>query len=97
MTPDSWLERRPERRIWPVFFQSSNFGLVDFHMDADEPYLVFQLIDIHGRSVWGPFDLRASELVNGVTSWPARVHPDERRRQENADAGRGYYEVPAGN
>jgi len=92
MTPDSWLERRPERRIWPAFFQSSNFGLVDFHMDADEPYLVFQLIDIHGRSVWGRFELRASELVNGVTSWPAKVHPVSRQRQENADAGRGYYE-----
>jgi alkaline phosphatase D len=95
MTPDSWLERRPERRIWPVFFQSSNFGLVDFHMAGDDPYLVFQLIDIHGRSVWGRFELRASELVNGVVSWPAKVHPDERKRQENLDAGKGYYEVAA--
>lgn len=97
MTPDSWLERRPERRIWPAFFQSSNFGLVDFHMDEEDPRLVFQLIDIHGRSVWGRFELRASELVNGVASWPGKVHPDELRRQENADAGRGYYENPAGN
>jgi alkaline phosphatase D len=93
-TPDSWLERRPERRIWPAFFQSSNFGLVDFHMQGDDPHLVFQLIDIQGRSVWGRFELRASELVNGVTSWPNKVSDISRQRQENLDAGKGYYEIP---
>jgi alkaline phosphatase D len=93
MTPDSWLERRPERRIWPAFFQSSNFGLVDFHMDDEDPRLVFQLIDIHGRSAWGRFELRASELVNGVTSWPAKVHPVSKQRQENLEEGKGYYEA----
>lgn len=97
MTPDSWLERRPERRIWPAFFQSSNFGLVDFHMGDADPYLVFQLIDIHGRSVWGRFELKASELVNGVTSWPAKVHPVSKQRQQHLDAGKGYYEIPVDN
>jgi alkaline phosphatase D len=94
MTPDSWLERRPERRIWPAFFQSSNFGLVEFFMDEDDPRLVFELIDIHGRSVWGRFELRASELVNGVTSWPDKVHPICRQRQDTFDSGKGYYEIP---
>ena len=93
VTPDSWLERRPERRIWPVYFQGSNFGVVDFVM-GDEPRLVFQLIDIHGRRVWEPFELLASELVNGVTSWPSKVTDLPRQRQEHLDAGEGYYEIP---
>jgi len=91
--PDSWLERRPERRIWPVYFQGSNFGFVEFFM-GDDPYLVFQLIDTHGRRVWEPFVLHASELVNGVASWPDKVSDISRQRQENMDAGEGYYEIP---
>jgi len=91
--PDSWLERRPERRIWPVYFQGSNFGVVDFKM-GDDPRLVFQLIDTHGRRVWEPFELLASELVNGVTSWPSKVTDIPRQRQEHLDAGEGYYEIP---
>jgi alkaline phosphatase D len=93
VTPDSWLERRPERRIWPVYFEGSNFGVVDFLM-GDEPRLVFQLIDIHGRRVREPFELHASELVNGVTSWPSKVTDLPRQRQEHLDAGEGYYEIP---
>jgi alkaline phosphatase D len=93
VTPDNWLERRPERRIWPVYFQGSNFGLVEFFM-GDDPRLVFQLIDIHGRRVRGPFELHASELVNGVTSWPSKVTNLPRQRQEHYNAGEGYYEIP---
>jgi len=93
VTPDSWLERRPERRIWPVYFEGSNFGVVDFLM-GDDPRIVFQLIDIHGRRVREPFELHASELVNGVTSWPSKVTNLPRQRQEHLDAGEGYYEIP---
>jgi alkaline phosphatase D len=93
VTPDSWLERRPERRIWPVYFQGSNFGLVDFIMD-DDPRVTFRLVDIHGRVVRGPFEVRASELVNGVTSWPDKVEDMPRQRQEHYEQGRGYYEIP---
>ena len=93
VTPDSWLERRPERRIWPVYFEGSNFGVVDFLM-GDDPRMVFQLIDIHGRRVREPFELHASELVNGVASWPSKVTNLPRQRQEHLDAGEGYYEIP---
>ena len=48
--PDSWLHRRPERRIRPVYFLGSNVGVVDFLLD-DPPRLMYRLIDIHGRSV----------------------------------------------
>ena len=93
VTPDSWLERRPEKRIWPVYFQGSNFGLIDFVMD-DDPRVVFRLVDIHGRVVRGPFEVRASELVNGIVSWPEKVSDGEWRRQENYENGYGYYEGP---
>ncbi len=91
-TPDSWLERRPERRIRPVYFQGSNMGVVDFIFDG-VPKLTYRLIDIHGRSVWETFELRADEMVNGVQSWPSKVSEEERQRQENYEKGLGYYEV----
>ncbi len=90
--PDSWLERRPEQRIWPVYFQGSNFGLIDFTM-GDDPTLSYRLIDTFGRVVRGPFEVKASELVNGVTSWPDKVEEVPKQRQENYDAGEGYYEI----
>ncbi len=90
--PDSWLERRPERRIRPVYFRGSNVGVLDFIFDG-EPRLMYRLFDIHGRSVWEPFVVRADELVNGVVSWPDKVADVPRQRQDNFDAGKGYYEL----
>lgn len=87
----SWMERRPERRIRPVYFEGSNFGLIDFNFD-NSPKLVFRLIDAAGRSVWKPFELSAHELVNGVKSWPDKASKKELARQENYDQGKGYYE-----
>jgi alkaline phosphatase D len=90
--PDSWLHRRPERRIRPVYFKGSSVGILDFIFD-EEPRLMYRVIDIHGRNVWQPFVLRADELVNGVSSWPDKVDDEARQRQENYDGGRGYYEL----
>jgi alkaline phosphatase D len=90
--PDSWLHRRPERRIRPVYFKGSSVGVIDFIFD-ESPRLMYRIIDIHGRNVWDPFVVRADELVNGVTSWPDKVHDESRQRQEFFDAGKGYYEI----
>jgi alkaline phosphatase D len=90
--PSSWLHRRPERRIRPVYFQGSNVGVIDFMFDG-EPRLMYRLFDFVGRSIWEPFVVRADELVNGVTSWPTKVDDEERQRQENHDRGQGYYEI----
>ena len=90
--PDSWLHRRPERRIRPVYFKGSSVGVIDFIFD-DTPRLMYRIIDIHGRNVWEPFVVRADELVNGVVSWPEKVHDESRQRQEFYDAGKGYYEI----
>jgi alkaline phosphatase D len=91
-TPDSWLERRPERRIRSVYFQGSNFGLVEFLFEPT-PRLTYRLIDTQGRSVWETFEVTADELVNGVISWPSKVDERERLRQLDYEAGRGYYGV----
>ena len=40
-----------------------------------------------------PPTVRADELVNGVTSWPAKVDDAARRRQESYEQGHGYDEV----
>jgi alkaline phosphatase D len=92
--PDSWLHQRPERRIRPVYFTGSSVGVIDFIFD-DEPRLMYRIIDIHGRNVWEPFVVHANELVNGVVSWPEKVHEVSRQRQEFYDAGKGYYEIEA--
>jgi alkaline phosphatase D len=91
-TPDSWLERRP-RRIRPVYFQSSNFGLIDFLFEST-PRLVYRVIDLQGRSVWKSFEVRVDELVNGVQSWPSKVGEEPAWRHKNYDEGKGYYEIP---
>jgi alkaline phosphatase D len=90
--PESWLHRRPERRIRPVYFKGSSFGVIDFVVD-DSPHLMYRVIDIHGRNVWRPFVVRADELVNGVESWPDKVDEVCRQRQDSYDAGKGYYEI----
>jgi alkaline phosphatase D len=88
---DSWPERRPERRIRPVYYGDSNVGVVDFVLD-DKPRLVYRLFNTEGRSVWEPLEVYASELVNGIESWPAKVDEGERIRQESYEKGLGYYE-----
>jgi len=90
--PSSWLHRRPERRIRPVYFQGSNVGVIDFLFDGS-PRVMYRLYDFIGRTIWQPFVVRADELVNGVRSWPDKVDGEELTRQRNLDAGRGYYEL----
>lgn len=69
---DSWLRRRPELRIRPVYFRSPNFGLLSFRAQP-EPALSYTVIDTRGRHVWRPLELRAAELANGVRSWPQKI------------------------
>ncbi len=84
----------PYRRIRPIYFKGSSVGIIDFIFD-DEPRLMYRIIDIHGRNVSEPFVVRADELVNGVVSWPEKVHDVSRQRQEFYDDGKGYYEIEA--
>ncbi len=63
--------RKPEKRIRPVFSREENFGLLEFDLTG-EPVLRFNLIGTSGREAWKPFVIRADELVNGVTSWKSK-------------------------
>jgi len=90
--PSSWLHRRPELRIRPVYFQGSNVGVIDFIFEG-EPRAMYRLYDFIGREVWEPFVIRADELVNGVRSWPDKIEGEELTRHQNFEAGNGYYEL----
>ncbi len=90
-TGKSWVNRRPEIRIRPVYFSGGNFGLIEFDLQ-EEPKLRFQLIDEYGYSVWEPFELYASELVNGKKTWPQKIDPVELKRYRNWKEGKGYYQ-----
>jgi alkaline phosphatase D len=90
-TVDSWLPRRPERRIRQVYFGSVNFGLLTFDMTAADPVLEYNAINYWGESVWDPFRIRASELTNGVTTWETKMDELSRERFESARDGGEYY------
>lgn len=96
-TPGSgWTERRPERRIRQVFAASPNIGILDFDMSG-EPTLRFNLIDVYGRLTWQPFELKASDLVNGRETWRETMDSTSRHRYERTISGQGYYEPAATN
>lgn len=90
---DSWLERRPEIRIRPVYAAGPSAGLLTFDFSG-EPTLTYELIAEDGRSPWLPFVITAAELRNGVRSWPEKISSSERERLERFQRGEGYYEVP---
>ncbi len=89
----SWIDRRPERRVRAPYFSTANFGLIEFDFTT-EPTLYFTLIDIYGNKVWKPLELKESDLRNGVVSWKDKVDPNEIKRQENYEKGKGYFEKP---
>jgi glycerophosphoryl diester phosphodiesterase len=71
----SWRKRRPELRIRPVHDRGESFGVLDFDLTLEDPRLVYAPLDRGGRAAAEPFELRASELRNGVVSWPAKITP----------------------
>jgi alkaline phosphatase D len=76
VTSNQYLAWQPEMRIRPAFIKTSNCGMIDFDLTAGDPKLTFQLINVHGHVVWEPLELRASELKNGVKSWPQKKHAE---------------------
>lgn len=72
-TSGSWLRRDPEVRIRPAYFRGPNIGRIHIDPGAADPTLRFELIDIEGRHAQAPLVLRASELVNGVSSWREKI------------------------
>jgi alkaline phosphatase D len=79
-TDDGWIEQRPEMRMREVYAGSCNFGVLDFGIEP-EPTLRFSLFDDWGQRVWQPLELRAAELVNGVSTWRERIDAVELERR----------------
>jgi len=71
---DPRTSRKPELRIRPIYFGLSVFGLIEFDLTGD-PTLRFNLVNEYGNIVWRPFEIAASELQNGVQSWPEKTDP----------------------
>jgi len=89
-TETSWMERFPEVRIRPVFFHDSNFGLLSFDTSA-EPTLTYNAHDTMGHAAWSPLELKAKDLVNGVSSWRTKIDKRALVRHDRWKAGGAYY------
>ena len=50
-----------------------NFGTLTFDMAEDDPVVSLKVINVFGENVFPEFELRASELTNGQTSWKSKV------------------------
>ncbi len=87
-----WIARRPEIRLRQVYSRSTNFGLLSFDMEADDPTLTLTLHDATGmRIFWRPVTLRASDLVNGKATWRDQIDKLSLARHESWLAGGPYY------
>jgi len=89
-TEESWMDRYPEVRIRPVFFNDANFGVLSIDTTA-EPTLIYNVYDTLGHPAWAPLELKAKELVNGVSSWRAKIDKQSLARHERWKAGGAYY------
>ena len=61
-------------------------------MTEDDPLLEYRVFNYIGDSVWEPFQIRASELTNGSSTWGAKMDPLSRERYESARQGGEYYQ-----
>ncbi len=64
----TYIDKAPEIRVRPVYFRGTNFGVLDFE-PGDDPTVTMTLCDTRGNTVWKPFRLRASDLINGKSTW----------------------------
>ena len=77
------LQRKlPEIYLREWYQDAPNFGYIIFDLRQDDPVLRFNLIDVFGDFEWDWFEIRASELVNGVKSWPDKIDEAERMKRE---------------
>jgi len=72
-TSNKYLDRTPEARLRRPYSGTTNFGVIDFDLTDEIPTLTFNLIGVHGGAVWESLTLKASELVNGVTTWENKI------------------------
>ncbi len=58
------------------YADSMNFGMMTFDMSENDALISFEIINVFGESVFPTFELRASELANGIISWKEKVSSD---------------------
>ncbi|MBA3939960.1 MAG: hypothetical protein C0520_01990 [Sphingopyxis sp.] len=63
----------PDRMIRPPLLGVNNAGIIDFDLTGPVPTLSFNVINIRGRALYSPLVLRADELINGTSSWKAKM------------------------
>lgn len=66
---NNWLRRDPEIRLrTPPYTIGPNIGFLKFDF-TDEPSMTWWLSKPDGKPTWAPATFKASQLVNGVSSW----------------------------
>ena len=67
-----WAQLEPDQLIRPPVLGVNNFGLIEFDLTRSDPELRFNAIETNGRVLWSPVIINASELRNGIVSWPGK-------------------------
>ena len=77
------IQRRiPEIYLRDWYGDAPNFGYMVFDLTEEDPLIRYNLIDVFGDVVDEWFEVRASELANGVTSWRDKINAEEREKRE---------------
>lgn len=72
-TPDYTEDNTAVIAIEEPYADSMNFGTLTFDMSEEDPVVSLKVINVFGENVFPNFELRASELTNGKTSWKSKV------------------------
>ncbi|MCB1702771.1 MAG: alkaline phosphatase D family protein [Halioglobus sp.] len=76
-TPFPESVETPEIRLREPYCGGNNAGILEFDLTLEDPVASFNVINISGQTVWDePVQVRASELVNGHSSWASKVDPE---------------------
>lgn len=62
--------------IQEPYTESMNFGLLSFDMTSEDPSISYDVINVFGQSVFPAFEIKASELSNGIASWKSKMDPE---------------------
>ncbi|MCZ6672848.1 MAG: alkaline phosphatase D family protein, partial [Verrucomicrobia bacterium] len=75
------LQRKiPEIYIREWYNDNPNFGYMVFDLREEDPVMRYILVDVSGDTVDEWFEIRASELVNGIESWPGKISESEQMK-----------------
>lgn len=87
---DKFVDQNPEVRMRTPFTGSTNFGMLEFTFDP-EPQVKLRAFNTFGADAFAPITVKASDLINGQTSWRRLIDPAELKRRERKAAGGHYY------